>query len=47
MKSRKLKKEVVIYQARSGAIELRGDFGRETVWAIRISNYFQNGNSSK
>ncbi len=27
------KKGVVIYQAKSGAIELRGDFGMETVWA--------------
>ena len=33
MKAQKIKKEVVIYQAKSGAIELRGDFGRETVWA--------------
>jgi len=29
------KKEVVIYQAKSGAIELRGDFGKETVWATQ------------
>ncbi len=35
MKSRKPKKEAVIYQAKSGAIELRGDFGRETVWATQ------------
>ncbi|MBP9751470.1 MAG: virulence protein RhuM/Fic/DOC family protein [Candidatus Moranbacteria bacterium] len=27
------KKGVVIYQAKSGAIELRGDFGKETMWA--------------
>ncbi len=27
------KKELVIYQAKNGAIELRGDFTRETVWA--------------
>ena len=33
MKSQKTKKEAVIYQAKSGAIELRGDFGKETVWA--------------
>ena len=33
MKTQKIKKEVVIYQAKAGAIELRGDFGRETVWA--------------
>ena len=36
MKTRKSKKEVVIYQAKSGAIELRGDFGGETVWANRM-----------
>ena len=27
------KKDMVIYQAKSGAIALRGDFGRETIWA--------------
>lgn len=30
---KKKKGSVVIYQAKSGAIELRGDFERETVWA--------------
>ena len=35
MKTQKTKKEVVIYQAKSGAILLRGDFGRETVWATQ------------
>ncbi len=30
------KKKLVIYQAKSGAIELRGDFSRETVWANQI-----------
>jgi hypothetical protein len=30
-----MKKEVVIYQAKSGAIELRGDFSRETIWATQ------------
>jgi len=29
------RKEVVIYQAKSGAIELKGDFERETVWATQ------------
>jgi len=28
-----MKKEVIIYQAKSGAIEFRGDFKRETIWA--------------
>ncbi len=27
--------DVVVYQAKSGAIELRGDFSRETVWATQ------------
>lgn len=34
-KVKKNKKEVVIYQAKSGAIELRGDFGKETIWATQ------------
>ena len=29
------KKGMVIYQAKSGAIELRGDFTRETIWAAQ------------
>jgi len=35
-------KEVVIYQAKNGAIELRGDFKRETIWATQdqIVNLF-------
>ena len=28
-------KKLVIYQAKSGAIELRGDFERETIWATQ------------
>ncbi len=28
-------KEVMIYQAKSGALELRGDFGKETIWATQ------------
>jgi len=28
-------KNVVIYQAKNGAIELRGDFDRETIWATQ------------
>lgn len=35
MAEKKLK-GVVIYQAKSGAIELRGDFANETVWANRM-----------
>ncbi len=31
MKKIKQKSQVVIYQAKSGAIELRGDFSRETL----------------
>ena len=28
-------KNIVVYQAKNGAIELRGDFSRETVWATQ------------
>ena len=31
----KINQNVVIYQAKSGAIELRGDFGKDTVWATQ------------
>lgn len=31
----KIKNNVVIYQAKSGAIELKGDLGKETVWATQ------------
>ena len=42
MKSVKPKKDVVIYQAKNGALELKGDFGHETVWATldQISEVF-------
>lgn len=35
-------KNVIIYQAKSGAIELRGDFKHETIWASldQISSLF-------
>ncbi|MCX6716005.1 MAG: virulence protein RhuM/Fic/DOC family protein [Candidatus Taylorbacteria bacterium] len=36
MKKEGIKNEVVIYQAKNGAIELRGDFTHETVWANRM-----------
>ena len=34
--------DVVIYQTKTGAIELKGDFGHETIWAsqIQIANIF-------
>ena len=35
MKKQQLNNGTVIYQAKSGAIELRGDFRRETVWATQ------------
>ena len=35
MKKNKKTKELVIYQAPSGAIELRGDFAKATVWATQ------------
>ena len=33
MNKKTLKNSIVVYQAKSGAIELRGDFGKETIWA--------------
>ena len=35
MKTAKNKNEIIIYQSREGAIELRGDFGNETIWATQ------------
>ncbi|MDO8572061.1 MAG: virulence protein RhuM/Fic/DOC family protein [bacterium] len=35
MTRKTLKRSVVIYQAKSGAIELRGDFAKETIWATQ------------
>ena len=32
---KKKNKGVVVYQAKNGAIELRGDFSRETIWATQ------------
>jgi len=32
---KKIKNNLVIYQAKSGAIELKGDFEKETVWATQ------------
>ena len=31
-----VKKNVMVYQAKNGAIELRGDFDKETLWATQI-----------
>lgn len=41
-KNKKEKTGVIIYQAKNGAIELRGDFERDTVWATQdqIANLF-------
>src|SRR3989338_4920446 len=43
MKNKKNDNQIVIFQAKSGAIELRGDFGKETIWAtqMQIANIFQ------
>ncbi|MFA6146352.1 MAG: virulence protein RhuM/Fic/DOC family protein [Patescibacteria group bacterium] len=35
MSKKEINKNIVIYQAKSGAIELRGDFTRETIWATQ------------
>ncbi|MFZ2193353.1 MAG: virulence protein RhuM/Fic/DOC family protein [Candidatus Moraniibacteriota bacterium] len=36
MKNKKEQKEVIIYQAKDGAIELRGDFEHENIWATQV-----------
>ena len=33
MQSKIIKNKVIVYQAKDGAIELRGDFSKETIWA--------------
>ncbi len=35
MKNKKIQKNIVIYQTKSGAIELKGDFSKETIWATQ------------
>lgn len=35
MEKQNQKKQIVIYQAKSGAIEFRGDFSKETIWATQ------------
>lgn len=35
MKEKIIKNNMVVYQAKNGAIELRGDFGKETIWATQ------------
>lgn len=41
--AKEVKRDLVIYQAKNGAIELRGDFERETIWATQteIMNLFR------
>lgn len=34
-KNKSIKQEIIIYQAKNGAIELRGDFSHETLWATQ------------
>ncbi|PIW81515.1 death-on-curing protein [bacterium CG_4_8_14_3_um_filter_33_28] len=43
MKKKIIKNEIIIYQAKSGAIELKGDFNKETVWATQaqIADIFE------
>jgi len=47
MINKKLGKKMVIYQTKSGALELRGDFEKETVWATQaqIAEMFQSERS--
>ncbi len=35
MKKKNIKNQVIIYQAKTGAIELRGDVNKETIWATQ------------
>ena len=35
MKAKNVKNNLIIYQAKNGAIELRGDFERENIWATQ------------
>lgn len=35
MKNKQIKNNIVVYQAKSGAIELRGDISKETIWATQ------------
>ncbi|MDO8555038.1 MAG: virulence protein RhuM/Fic/DOC family protein [bacterium] len=35
IKHKEVQKNIVIYQAKSGAIELKGDFSNETIWATQ------------
>lgn len=43
MRIKKDTKQIVIFQAKSGAIELRGDYRKETIWAtqVQIAEVFQ------
>src|ERR1700687_277649 len=43
MKKEKIKNQIVIYQAKSGALELHQDVGNETIWATQgqISDLFE------
>ncbi len=43
MVKKKLENKMVIYQTKSGALELRGDLEKETVWATQaqIAEMFQ------
>ena len=35
MNKKTIKNNLIIYQAKSGAIEFRGDFERDTIWATQ------------
>ena len=42
MKNKRINNKLVVFQAKNGAIELRGDFFGETIWATQaqISKVF-------
>lgn len=47
MKKEQKKQGIVIYQTKTGAIELRGDYRKETVWATldQIATVFERDKS--
>jgi hypothetical protein len=47
MVKKKQSQDIIIYQAKNGAIELRGDFSRETIWASlqQIADLFETDKS--
>src|SRR3989338_5301470 len=47
MKKKNIKNQIIVYQTKNGAIELKGDAGRDTMWASldQIANVFERDKS--